>query len=320
MSNIGNPVPDQLLTPQEHIDAAFSEFAPGHYVLRGELHAAVGPGKANRPEDVRLVQRLLDRQAARTGIVVRETGQFDRSTRNALEVFEHRVMRAPFVRATVEPRSEIFRQLASTTAQRLMAGGAGGLRLPPRTGPAKLTEDDLVAAAAKLNCEVRAIKAVTKQEAPKGPFDRFDRPPILYERHLFHRFTFGIHDRIAPDLSNPLQGGYGLDSAQYGRLQRAYALDATAALRATSWGAFQILGDESAESGFGTVDLFVDAMCQSAQEQLRAFVALIKSRPALTRALQQKQWAEFSRMYNGKTYWKNHYDTNLEKYYEEATP
>ena len=141
-----------------------------------ELHSAVGPGKANRVEDVRVVQRLLDRQAARTGIVVQITGQFDRATRNALEAFEHRVLRSPFARATVEPRSEIFRQLTSTTAQRLMAGGAGGLQLPRRTGPAKLTEDDFTAAAAELGCEVRAVKAVTQQETLSDPYDKFDRP------------------------------------------------------------------------------------------------------------------------------------------------
>lgn len=289
--------------------------------MRDELHSAVGPGKANRADDVRVVQRLLDRQAARTGIRVPVTGQFDRSTRNALEAFERRIMRSLFARATVEPHSEIFRQLASTTAQRLMAGGAGGLQLPPRTGAAKLTEDDYIAAAAELECEVRAIKAVTQQEAPRGAYDEFNRPSILFERHLFHSYTFGIHDKTDLDISNPLPSlHYGPYSAQYGRLQRAYALDATAALRATSWGAFQILGNNFSRSGYGTVDLFVDAMCQSEQEQLHAFVAYIKFSPALMRALQQKHWADFAQMYNGSKYRGNNYDTSLETHYEQATP
>lgn len=285
-----------------------------------ELHSVVGPGKTNRPDDVRMVQRLLDKQAARTGIIVRVTGQFDSATRNAIETFERRVMRSAFARGTVEPRSALFRQLTSTTAQRLMAGGAGGLILPRRTGPNKLTEEDLTAAAADLNCEVRIIKAVTQQESPRGAYDELDRPSILFERHLFHRFTFGRHDSTDPTLSNPVQGGYGLYSAQYGRLQRAYALDATAVLRATSWGAFQILGDNFARAGFGTVDLFIDAMCQSVQEQLHAFVAYIKFSSALTRALQQKHWADFALMYNGPSYRKNHYDTNLKTCYEQTTP
>lgn len=284
------------------------------------IYSAVGPGKANWAGDVAVVQRLLNQQAARTGIRVQITGQFDRSTQDALEIFEQRVLRSPFSRGTVEPRSEVFRQLSMTTAQRLMAGGAGGLQLPRRTGPATLVENDLTGAAAELKCEVRAIKAVTRQESPRGAYDEFDRPSILFERHLFHRFTFGVHDKTDSNISNPTPGQYGSYSAQYGRLQRAYALDATAALRATSWGAFQILGDNFFRSGFGTVDLFVDAMCQSAQEQLQAFIAFIKFSPALTRALQQKHWADFARMYNGPSYRVNHYDTNLETYYEQATP
>lgn len=311
------------LTPQERINVAFSDLAASQSTSRGELHAAVGPGKANRPDDVRLVQRLLDQQSPRTGVVVRVSGQFDGATRNAIEAFERRVMRSSFPHATVEPRSMLFRQLALTTAQRLMAGGVGGLKLPPRSGFGDLTEDDYRGAAAALQCEVRAIKAVSSEEAPRGPFDSLNRPTILYERHLFHRFTFGVHDRFDPEISNPLPyppHHYGKYDDQYRRLQRAYALDATAAIRATSWGAFQILGDNYSHAGFATADLFVDAMCASVQEQLRAFVAYLKSLPAITRALQQKQWADFARMYNGRNYRNFHYDTELERKYEQATP
>jgi hypothetical protein len=285
-----------------------------------ELHAAVGPGKANWPDDVRVVQRLLNRQAARTGVVVRVTGQFDRETRDAIEAFERRVLRSAFPRATVEPRSAILRELASTRRKRLVPGSTGALRLPPRSGPAELTEDDYVKAAAELNCEVRAIKAVTMQETPHGAFDPFDRPTILYERHLFQRFTFGRYYRIDQDISNPVPGKYGPDSWQYDRLTRAYVLDNTAALRAASWGKFQILGDNFVRCNFPTVDIFVDAMCQSAQDQLHAFVAFIKSDPGMMRALQQKQWADFALRYNGPAFRTQHYDTGLEHAYEQTKP
>jgi len=313
-------VDNTTLTPQARINAAFSELASRQSTSRGELHAAVGPGKANWPDDVRMVQRLLNLQAMRTGVVVRVTGQFDRETRDAIAVFERRVMRSAFARGVVEPRSTTFRQLASTRSKKLVARRTGALQLPPRTGPDKLTEADLVAAAAELNCEVRAIKAVTRQEAPKGPFEVFDRPTILFERHLFHQYTFGRYFRIDQNISYPLPGQYGPDSQQYDRLTRAYALDDTAALRATSWGAFQILGNNFIQCGFPNVDLFVDAMCQSVQDQLQAFVAFIKYSPGMTRALQRKDWARFASMYNGPQYKKNHYDTNLELYYEQATP
>jgi hypothetical protein len=201
-----------------------------------------------------------------------------------------------------------------------MAGGVGGLKLPPRVGDSVLNEEDLQHAAQELQCDVRAIKAVTAVEAPRGAFDEWARPTILFERHLFHRFTGGTHDHFAPDISNPTMGGYGRYAAQYGRLDRAYALDATASLRAASWGAFQILGDNYARSGFGTVDLFVTAMCQSVQQQLAAFVAYIKFSSAMAHSLQNKQWATFASMYNGPAYRRNHYDTNLESAYDAARP
>jgi hypothetical protein len=313
-------VPGRPSTPQERINAAFSAFAPQRSAQGNELHSAVGPGRSNWSDDVRVVQRLLNLQAARTGVVVRVNGQFDRETRDAIEAFERRVMRSSFPRGVVEPGSAILRQLENTRTKKLVAGRTGALQLPPRTGPDKLTEDDLVKAADELNCEVRAIKAVTRQEAPKGPFDVFDRPTILFERHLFQQFTFGRYYRVDQNISSPFPGQYGLDSQQYDRLTRAYALDDTAALRAASWGAFQILGNNFIQCGFSTVDLFVDAMCQSVQDQLQAFVAFIKYSPAMTRALQRKEWAKFASMYNGPQYQKNHYDTNLELYYEQATP
>jgi len=288
--------------------------------MREQLKMPVGPGKPNLTDDVRLVQRLLDRQAARTGIVISQSGQFDHATQQALAIFQRRVMRNPMANGIVSPGDSTLQELTSTTAQRLMAGGAGGLRLPHRIGNSELAEEDFVAAAAALKCDVRSVKAVTAIEAPNGPFDIWGRPTLLFERHLFHRFTGGRHDRTAPDLSSANPGGYGRTSEQFGRLERAYALDATAALRATSWGGFQILGDNYARAGFGTVDLFVRAMCQSAAQQLTAFVAFIQFSPALIRAIDNRRWADFAKVYNGPNYKINDYDNKLEKAYEAAQP
>ena len=108
-------------------------------------------------------------------------------------------------------------------------------------------------------------------------------------------------------------------SPSYGRLQRAYVLDASAALRRLLE-CVQILGDNYAQAGFGTVDLFATAMCQSIQQQLATFVALINFSPSLRRALDKWHWADFARHYNGPAYRANHYDTNLQEAYDAATP
>ena len=73
------------------------------------------------------------------------------------------------------------------------------------------------------------------------------------------------------------------------------------------------------QAGFGTVDLFVTAMCQSIQQQLRAFVAFIKFNATLTQAIQKRDWATFARIYNGPAYKDNRYDTNLQGAYDAAT-
>ncbi len=123
-----------------------------------------------------------------------------------------------------------------------------------------------------------------------------------------------------PFISNPLPGGYSFpDYDQYDRLERAYALDQHAALKATSWGAFQILGENFSDAGHPSVESFVRAMCSSVEEQGDAFVAFIKADAVKLKALQQKDWATFARRYNGPTYKKNKYDTTLQRNYDAST-
>ena len=99
---------------------------------------------------------------------------------------------------------------------------------------------------------IEAVKAV--ESGPYGSFLDDGRPPILFERHIFHRQTGG---RFAshPDISHKSAGNYGKGGAhQYTRLERAMKLDRQAALEAASWGAFQILGRNWAMLGYDSVD------------------------------------------------------------------
>ncbi len=118
---------------------------------------------------------------------------------------------------------------------------------------------------------------------------------ILFERHKFHEFTAGKHDKAAPDLSNKVAGGYGNFGEQYGKLERATKLDKDAALKSTSWGAFQIMGFNHHAAGYPTVDAFVDAMKKSESNHLRAFVSFIKSNHALLSSLRKKDWPAFAK-------------------------
>jgi hypothetical protein len=179
-----------------------------------------------------------------------------------------------------------------------------------------LTDDDFAAAADALAIEVAMIKAVAQVESPRGPFDPKGRPEILFERHYFHRLTHGQFAHSDPDICNSAAGGYGKFSAQYGKLQRAYALNRDAALRSASWGRFQIMGDNFEAAGFDSAAGFVQAMTTSEAEHLNAFVNFVKSNNKMVTALRAKDWAGFARKYNGPGFAANRYDTKLKNAYD----
>ena len=141
------------------------------------------------------------------------------------------------------------------------------------------------------------------------------RPQILFERHVFHGLTGGQFDQDYPDISNSQPGGYGPSgAAQYPRLARAVALDQDAALKSTSWGLGQVMGENYAIAGFADVGSMVQAMAASEDSQLTAVVGFITSN-GLQKALQDRHWAAYAQGYNGAGYAKNSYDTRLAQSY-----
>lgn len=181
-----------------------------------------------------------------------------------------------------------------------------------------LVDEDFRWAAFTLGCDVRAIKAVCKVEAPRGGFLQSGEPAILFERHIFSRLTNRRYDVSVPDLSSKNPGGYSGGQAEHKRLARAAALDRDAALKSASWGKFQILGLNFKQAGFQTLQQFINAMYASERTQLEAFVAFIKSNVRLLMALRNKDWQTFARIYNGPNYAINSYDTKLAAAYKEG--
>lgn len=182
-----------------------------------------------------------------------------------------------------------------------------------------LTEQDFIDAAADLNCEVAAVKAVCKVEAPRGGFNPDGSPVTLFEGHKFFKFTNGAHSIDAPDLCYPkwTRVHYGKTwQAEQARLQRAIALDREAALKSASWGRFQIMGFNHIACGFDTVEAFVEAMKEGEGAQLKAFVGFVRN-AGLAPALRRRDWAGFAAGYNGPAYAENDYDGKLAMAYFE---
>jgi hypothetical protein len=185
------------------------------------------------------------------------------------------------------------------------------------TASKTLNEDDYVQAAALLNCDVAAIKAVAEVESRGAGFLADGRPKILFERHKFHGFTGGKYDATHPDISNKNAGGYGAGgNHQWDRFNEAAALDQTAAIKSCSWGKFQVMGFNFNVCGFASVEDFHAAMLTSEGEHLKAFCNFIAGNH-LDGALRNHQWATLAKGYNGEDYKINQYDTKLAAAYKK---
>lgn len=181
-----------------------------------------------------------------------------------------------------------------------------------------LTEADFLEAAKELQVPVAAIKAVAKVEAPRGGFLDSGEPAILFERHHFSRRTNRRYDLKHPQISNRRAGGYRGKQAEHERLQEAARLDRKAALMSTSWGKFQILGSNHVQAGFVRLQEFINAMYDSEQAHLKAFVSFIKNDKRLLTALRALDFTTFARIYNGPGYAENEYDTRMAEAYREG--
>jgi hypothetical protein len=194
--------------------------------------------------------------------------------------------------------------------------------LPPvHGGVPPLKDQDYEAAARDLGCTPEAIKAVAMVESRGAPFLRSGKVKILYEPHLFGKNTRHVYDILFPQLSRLRQihrsegESYGGNEEQYVKLERAMLLHRGAALESASWGRFQIVGSHWNQVGASSVEDFVQTMARSEKEQLRQFVAFVRSNH-LVPALKSANWPAFARGYNGVGYHRDKYDVKIAAAYQ----
>lgn len=189
-----------------------------------------------------------------------------------------------------------------------------------------LNEANYIEAAAKLNVQVAAIKAVVAVETTGSGFLPDGRCMILFERHKFYKYlstkksTTDVLKFAAlnPNILNRDAGGYYGKEKEYTRINSAIAIDEESALMSASWGMFQIMGFNFALAGFKDVFSFVSEMKKSENNQLRAFVGFVASQPGLQKALAARDWDTFARLYNGTNYKINSYHTKLASAYNSS--
>lgn len=184
----------------------------------------------------------------------------------------------------------------------------------------KVTSGKIAQLAKQYNLEEAVIRAVLEVESNGDGFLGDGRPKILFEAHWFGKFTNDRFNQSHPDISchtwAEARKHYKGDSAEWDRLDKAINLNPEAAYKSASWGLAQIMGFNYAECGFKNVFDFVKAMHTSADAQLDAMFAFLKT-SRLIDYLRKRDWSNFAYFYNGSGYVTNQYDLKLEKAYQK---
>jgi hypothetical protein len=185
--------------------------------------------------------------------------------------------------------------------------------------PKYLSEEDFISAAKILKCDVPAIKAVAKVESSGNGFLSDGRIKVLFEGHVFHRYTKGKFANSHPTICYPkwttkfYVKGKSTDirgDGELKRLEQAMALDRRTALMSASYGKFQIMGFNFTVCGYIDVEDFYEAMQVSEGEQLKAFCEYVIHNH-MDDELPSHHWTAFAKRYNGPLYFKNKYEIKL---------
>jgi hypothetical protein len=188
----------------------------------------------------------------------------------------------------------------------------------------KLTEDQIQSQAKALGIEAAALKAVIEVECKGSGFNADNTPVILFERHVMRqRLIANGQSKVVEqmmikrlDLCSKTAGGYGLYSAQHGRLNAAAQYHRASALESASWGIGQVMGYHWKALGYASLQAFINAMYKDEASQLDAMCRYIKVN-GLINTLKNKDWKAFARGYNGPAFAKNNYDVKLANAYKK---
>lgn len=165
-----------------------------------------------------------------------------------------------------------------------------------KASPRDLSAADFERAAQRLGCSVAAIRAVWEVEAAGRHFLADGSVIRRFEPHHFPREHWPAIGFAVRAGEAPWRASLRLSSEAM--FQRAAAVDRAAAMRASSWGAPQIMGFNHQDAGFPSPQSMVAAMAENAPRQLHAFLNLVDTW-GLATAIRARDWTAFARRYNG---------------------
>lgn len=288
------------------------------------LTSSVGSHAENQKEDVLAIQKALNEAAKAIGLdgPLEEDGVIDGDIEHSKTCQAICKMQATLLGfknpdGRIDRDGKSHRALAEAASDEL--GIAPSLFLPRIEPEVGLSDEDFEKAAESLDCEVAAVKAVSEVESAGSGFFASGPPCILFEAHIFSKYSDRKFDESHPEISSRKwdRSLYIGGEKEYERLQEAMMLDRRAALKSASYGRYQIMGFNHAAAGYDDVETFVRDMFFAERFHLFAFVSFIKSNPKMHNAIQELDWATFARYYNGPAYAENRYDEKLLSAYQK---
>ncbi len=318
--------------------------------MAAKLSASVGVNAVNKKDDVMLVQQKLNAllmsaggktnlssvnaNISNLGLIppfeaLKEDGGIGAKTIAAIVWFQKNILESSRTDGIINPNGPTFKRLINpVTMINIKTLVEKSIALPSASTGIKLSDTDYEATAKDLGLEIEVIKAVTRVESSGSGFSSDFRPIIRFEAHIFSSIKYGtnhFYDKLFPTISvlrrtdSLVQGGDAGQKREYIRLIQAMALDRIAALKATSWGLFQIMGFNYQTAGFNSVDNMINAMYKSEGEQLKAFASFIKKNNLVKYLKKDRHdWTGFALHYNGTDSdgeVSGRYDKKIEKAY-----
>lgn len=181
-------------------------------------------------------------------------------------------------------------------------------------GRAKRLDDvDLPRIGARIGVGEDELHAFMEVEAAGSGFDSIGRPKMLFEPHVFYRLLGEGKARelaVSKGLAYPKWGVTPYPKDSYPRLISAMEIDETNAMKASSWGLTQILGENHKTVGYATVQDMVKAFMDDEEKHLEAMVQFLIANH-IDDDLRAHRWDVVARVYNGPGYAKNQYDARM---------
>lgn len=150
----------------------------------------------------------------------------------------------------------------------------------------------------KLGCDIPTIKAVFEVEAAGKFYNTNGSMVRRFEPHHFPKQYWG-ELRFSTGKLAAWRAALKVPTSMRRRMfDVAESIDAESAYDASSWGAPQMMGFNAEVCGYSSAVEMVAAFEQSADEQVRAFVAFVISNNLDTH-LRSHNWVAFAAGYNG---------------------